>query len=252
MDIKGVYNLLVFNTASQNVRFPQLLIHQLWINGLKPILLAEMENIFSYINPHLLPNRRVKNQIKRIPSWIAPDPSLKREMENRIKQSLNYKKPKQNRGGFYVNALMSKNYKTRFGMLRDERFETSIIAGLHKFSPLINDELMTFLYRIPPKMLNFGGQSKGIPRRMLANRYPGLGFEQQKKSHYTSYRIKILEQEIESAWRKLDGTPALAQLGIVDPKKLGEFAQKCIAEHNIAGMNLLGKILQTELWTQKH
>ena len=177
---------------------------------------------------------------------------MKREMERRIDKSMKSKQPEAAQGGYYLKALMSRIDRQRFGMLREERFETSLIAGYCKHAPLLDDEIIEYLVRVPPDKLNLNRRSKGLARHMLEKRYPGLGFDTQKKSHYGTFRRQILEQGVEPAWRRLAGAPTLAQLGIVEAKKVTEFAQKSIADRSFTGMYILGLIMQIELWTQKH
>jgi hypothetical protein len=98
----------------------------------------------------------------------------------------------------------------------EEAFQSGRELGLRFGHPLWDADLLTFLYRTPPELLNQGGRSKGLVRGMLARRFPELGFERQRKVTGTPVVRELVTREGKVAWRRMGGATALAELGIVD------------------------------------
>jgi hypothetical protein len=88
--------------------------------------------------------------------------------------------------------------------------------GLHLLQPFWDSELVDFLYRTPPELLNAGGRSKALVRGAVARRFPGLGFEKQRKRAATGVVRSLIESDAQRAWSELGGTRALGEAGLVD------------------------------------
>ena len=77
--------------------------------------------------------------------------------------------------------------------------------GMHMLQPFWDAQLVEFLYRTPPKLLNEGGRSKALVRHAVARRFPGLGFENQRKIAATGFVRSLIEAEGRRAWSELGG-----------------------------------------------
>jgi len=113
--------------------------------------------------------------------------------------------------------------------------------------------LFEFLYRVPPEMLQQGGRTKGLVREMLARRFPQLGFERQKKVLADEFANDSVVTEIPETLRKMGGAQALADLGVVDAKKLDEEITRIAtdpAERPRA--YLIWHALSLESWVRAH
>src|SRR5205823_4157210 len=102
------------------------------------------------------------------------------------------------------------------GLEFEERFENGRDLGAPELHPLLDADLVDFLWRVPPELLDRGGRSKGLVRETLARRFPKLGFERHRKVNATAFfRNQVLSQA-EAARHELGGVPALSELGVVD------------------------------------
>jgi hypothetical protein len=92
--------------------------------------------------------------------------------------------------------------------------------------PFWDPELDEFLYRTPPELLNAGGRSKALVRQSVASRFPGLGFENQRKIVATGVVRSLIDTEGVRAWSALLEAGALGRAGLVDGtalrKQVGE------------------------------
>ena len=104
------------------------------------------------------------------------------------------------------------------------------------------------LYRIPPHLLNKGGRSKGLVRQSVARRFPQLGFERQKKVIATNFFNSTMLQDGKKAWQVLGGTPALAELGIVDGERLGSTMEDILAGNQLRQAYRIWDVLNLESW----
>ena len=152
--------------------------------------------------------------------------------------------------GFYVSTGRQLLDHPVAAMEVEESFEAGRRAGIPETDPFRDADLVDFLYRTPPDLLNRGGRSKGPVRQMLARRFPGLGYQRQKKVQAGAYLMGILHKEGRRAWERLGGAPALAALGIVDPKALAAKAEALLSGRRGGEVYRILDVLTLEAWLQ--
>jgi hypothetical protein len=156
---------------------------------------------------------RVRRRPRR-PEWLAPDPVLWREIEERAQQALPFEQLDGN--GYYVREMRSALDHPLVSLEAEEVFENGRRLGLRFLHPFLDADLVDLLYRIPPQLLNRGERSKGLVRASLARRFPNLGFERQKKILVTDFYSSVMLREGPVILRSLGGLRTLAELGIID------------------------------------
>ena len=114
---------------------------------------------------------------KGIPHWVAPDPALKSEVETRNIEAW----PERPTDGWYRHDIRIGLDHPVAAMELEEFFENTRLTGVRTACPFMDADLVDFLYRVPPDLLDRGGRSKGLVRDELARRFPDLGFERHKK-----------------------------------------------------------------------
>jgi asparagine synthase (glutamine-hydrolysing) len=209
LDLKGLFQLWGNHRRSYSIPARTLLRNIAWRFGMRPLLGLAADRIA----PGPTRSFRRREAIRATPSWVAPDPALRRELANRTKASIPVG-PKA--GQFYLSEMNRALDHTLVAMELEEAFESGRQLGLRFGHPLWDADLLTFLYRTPPELLNQGGRSKGLVRGMLARRFPELGFERQRKVSGTPVVRELITREGRVAWRGMGGVTALAELGIVD------------------------------------
>ncbi len=123
---------------------------------------------------------------------------------------------------FYLEQMRSGLYDPLVSMELEESFHQGHRLGMRILQPYWDAQLVAFLYRVPPKLLNRGGRSKGLVRDAVARRFPGLGFERQRKVGATGFVRSVLRTEGVRAWESLGGATALVDSGVVEGSLLQE------------------------------
>ena len=248
LQVADFIRLVANMRRSYTAGLPRLLAYLLWTNGARPWLRWAAVRSLRATAPGLLQARRRRRIVASIPSWIAPDPALRREIEERGVAGI--EDPDPGSDGFYVSTCRQMLDHPVAAMEVEESFEAGRRAGIPEADPFRDSDLVDFLYRMPPEMLNRGGRSKGPVRQMLARRFPGLGYERQKKVQADAYLTKIIFREGRRAWESLGGAPALIDLGIVDAKALAEEAEALLSGRKGREVYRILDVLTLEAWLQ--
>lgn len=135
-------------------------------------------------------------------------------------------------------------------MEMEESFESGRRTGIPEMEPFRDPDLVDFLHRMPPEMLNQGGRSKGPVRQLLARRFPHLGYDRQKKVQAVSYLTEIIFREGRRAWETLGGTPALGDLGVVDARAFHHEVERILSGRNAGEAHRILDVLVLEAWVR--
>ena len=133
-------------------------------------------------------------------------------------------------------------------MEHEETFEQSRRLGLRMLQPFWDVDVVEFLTRTPPELLNRGGRSKGIVRETLAKRFPDLGFERQRKVIALDFSRSLFVEEGGRAWRASGGVPALAEAGIVDPDRANRAVEASLRDPRGRDSDRIWDLLACEAW----
>jgi asparagine synthetase B (glutamine-hydrolysing) len=181
----------------------------LWQCGLRPLGGMALYQLM----PAIHEAGRLERRLRGHPTWVAPDPQLRAEQRRRAKNTMAPANPAQ---GFYVRELRTGLDHTLISWEAEERYQQGRRLGIHFLHPFSDPDLVKMLYRTPPRLLNEGGRSKGLVRRTLAQRFPDLGLERQRKVLATSFFQTLLLREGPALADIAGDFPALSGLGIVD------------------------------------
>lgn len=204
----GVYR------RSFSMTLPRALRTTLWTCGGR--LLAS--EALSVIAPSAWHRERHRKLVRSMPRWLAPDRVLRQEIEARAEQMIKPAGPGPR--GFYDRELQTSLSHSLVSIELEEHFEFGRRLGVAVAHPYLDTDLVELLYGLSPAALTRGGRTKGLVRQAIATRFPGLGFERQKKVDATNFFRTLLVREGTQAWRKAGAPIALATLGIVDDQQL--------------------------------
>ena len=151
-----------------------LLRSALWNFGARPLI----SSTFARIAPRWWTDMRVRRVVASTPSWVAPDLSLRKSIDDRIEASLPW--PILRMGSTGVEAMTGLEHPI-VSMDLEEHHELGQRTGVRLRHPYWDVDLVELLMRTPPHLLNGKGKAKGLVREALASRFPALGFERQKK-----------------------------------------------------------------------
>src|SRR6185369_2050477 len=130
------------------------------------------------------------------------------------------KKSKSEVRSYYLREMLLSLDHPLVAQEMEENCQIERRLGMRIHQSYWNAEIVELLYRIPPRILNHGDRSKGLVREMVNRRFPNLGFGSQKKVTATNFFDSLVKEQATLSLRKLGGLRKLAELGIVDEKKL--------------------------------
>jgi hypothetical protein len=256
LDLPG---LLRFAAALQrSMRLPTLPLWRnvMWTNGLRPLLKSRYRQLQGVLTPKVLERRAergIAERLQRLPAWLAPDVGLRQNLERGVVERTRARAerpPGPGVGGHYFAQMEHSLQHPLFALDIEEIFESGRRWGMRQFDIYWDADLIEFLYRVPPHLLNRGGRSKGLVREDLAGRFPGLGFDRQKKLLSRDFFADTLFDQSAAAWRSLGGATALADLGVVEPRGLERFVADVVATRNKGHIDDLWRILSLESWVR--
>jgi asparagine synthetase B (glutamine-hydrolysing) len=237
LDVVGIARMYNDHRRSHNVSALPYLRHLVWSYGLRPLALGSSIAILRRRAPSVLRRITLRRLETKVPPWLAPDPALRFEMAERELR----RRAEQWGGSRQTHAGDGKYPRTYFAEVRsglehplvsmelEELYAQGRRLGLHMLQPFWDAQLVEFLYRTPPKLLNEGGRSKALVRQAVARRFPGLGFENQRKIAATGFVRSLIDAEGSRAWSELGGVPALSDAGVVDDVGLGRLVDEGLA-----------------------
>lgn len=217
-----------------------------WRFGAKPLLKARIAKTLSGLAPALLQRYRRRTVDRNIPQWVAPDPALAADLRRR---GLDLREESAT-DGWYRHELQLGLEHRLVSMEWEEFFENTRRTGVRTLSPFLDSDLVDFLFRVPPDLLDRGERSKGLIRAELARRFPELGFDRHRKVSATSFSREVAKNEAERVWRELGGMRALADLGVIDPVGFEKELHTFLSGRSDKDATRMWNILNLEAWTR--
>jgi hypothetical protein len=183
----------------------------LWTGGGRLLARRAARATLGRIAPAGLERRRREEWRAATPDWLAPDPALRRSLEDRIIEAW----PDPGRSVYEAATRRGLDHPLANQRI-EEMWSQSRITGVSLRQPFMDADLVQFMFRTPPELLNANGRTKGLIRGRVAERLPGLGFETQRKIPETRELKQMARREFKAAWRRLGGPLALTEAGLVD------------------------------------
>jgi asparagine synthase (glutamine-hydrolysing) len=248
LDFGNVYRL--WQTARRSFRRSNfaLLRALVWTFGLGPLVIPPVHRVAKQLAPSLVKMRR--RIFAPPPKWLAPDPTLRRELVRRWEErSLPDTPPSES---FYLQEAKTGLDHPLVSWEIEELFNFGQMDSVRVLHPIWDPDLVDLLYRTPPFLLIRNGRTKGLVRDSLARRFPNLGFEQQRKVEATRFYASLIYRDVPNIWQQLGGGSTLASLGIVDMRTLGPSFHRLLARRKIGEAHLAWSILNLESWARAH
>jgi asparagine synthase (glutamine-hydrolysing) len=247
-DLRGLVQLFRDQHLTHAVRSLPYARNLAWGFGLRPILVD------------LVP-RAVKQELRRariaLPEWVAPDRELREQVRFdvlRAAERRDVERSQIREGGHLPSTYL---FEMRVALSHaltsiemEETFEVGRRCGASVRQPFWDPEVVALLYRTPPDVLNGRGYSKGLVRQTVARRFPGLGFEHQRKVSATGFSRKLLRSEGLAAWRRLGGADALSELEVVDGARVDASIAAVEAGKRGSAIHLIWDMLSAEVWVR--
>ena len=227
--------------------------YMLWRYGLREVLAFHTRRFLATHAPEVLWARRRRVIAAAEVAWVAPDPALGAEVKARREADIRRFVDRPKLGGRFTFYSADGNLIVDHPLIaadREHDFEFGRRAGAELVHPYWEPDLISFLYRVPPELLLRGGREKGLVRGTIARRFPGLGFERQKKVLSTGYQNAIVRREGPDAVRRLGGCRVLAELGVVDGVRADAFVASALASSDTRQLYGAWDLLNLETWVR--
>jgi asparagine synthase (glutamine-hydrolysing) len=244
-DVRGLIRHASSIRRSFNLSAPRVWHNALWRFGAKQILKETAGSTLGRFAPGVLDTYRRRVVRKGIPQWVAPDSLLRQELEHRGVEGW----PEPPTDGRYRAELRLSLDHALVSMEMEEKFENTRRTGTRMLAPFFDAELVHFLYRVPPDLLDRGGRAKGLVRDEVARRFPDLGFERHKKISALSFAREVALEQGRRAWSEVGGVPALSELGVVDAASCERELQTILAGRERDAFRIWD-VLNLESWTR--
>ena len=172
-------------------------------SGLRPLLVGAAVATLDHVDLTRLRSLRAARWNRSIPAWLVPDETLR---ATQIEQ-IGAERP------FFDDVSLS--------YVREHAYDTIRRLDVRSYAPLLEPDVVAMLLNLAPRRLIGGGEAKRLAREVLASPLPNLAASWPPKAYADSLWQRALRREGPSTWVALDGTPHLADLGIVQPQLLG-------------------------------
>lgn len=246
-DFRGLYELWRTQRKSYTTSSWSLVKDMAWYFGGKPLLTGAAVEMLRRAAPSVLDANKRRFIARTTPDWVAPEPELRRELNERAER--NTGQPEF--GQFYLRTMKRALDHLLPTLEVEETFDAGRRLGQRKLSPYWDADLVELLFRIPPDVLNRGGRSKGLVRQAMARRFPHLGFEAQKKVVAVNYFASVVHREWQGGWERLGGVPTLERLGIVDVSKMEPTFREHLATQQTRNYFNMWDTINLEVWARE-
>jgi asparagine synthetase B (glutamine-hydrolysing) len=243
-DLVGVARLLAMRRRSQNLRGARAHARLLWLTAARPLASAALDAVA----PRTWHGQRRKRLLAERPSWVAPDPQVRRAMDERVEQWIAPARPRQ---GFYVREMRTALLHPAVTQDLEETQEFGRRLGLTVLHPFWDVDLVELLYRAPPKLLMGDGRSKWLLRRRLTQRFPGLGLEHRGKVSARGVFRNLMQRQATLAWQRLGGVRALTELGIVSSSGVQSMLAPMLDAGPTQHTGRVWELLTLETWVRQ-
>ena len=243
-DVAGLARMFASYRRSYPTRPAKLLYRLLWKWGGRPLVADAAWKVAARV-PSLGAARRRYCLTEGTHDWVAPDPALRAELLRRGEQWW----PERAQGSHYLHETRLALDNPLVTIAMEETFENARGLGMNILAPFADADLVDFLYRTPPRLLDKGGRAKGLVRDRLARSFPELGFERQRKINATSYVGSMIQRELPSVWKQVGGIERLAEFGIADPQRTEPVLAAALAGDRLS-QHHAWEMLNLECWLQ--
>ena len=242
-NLAGIYRLLINQRRSGAPGSARSLAGLVLGYGVRPIA----AHWFARMAPQRWHRYHEERAAQETPPWLLADTVVHRDVRARAAAR---RVPLPAPHGYCVRACKEVLTHPVIAYDLEESFEFSRRAGVRVRHPFWQAELVDFLFRFPPAALNQPRRNKWLVRDELARDFPELGFDRQKKVMAAEVFRSIVAREAPAQWRRLGGLDTLADLGIVEPRRIAEISPRWLAapSHDDAGR--LWSLMNLESWAR--
>lgn len=186
------------------------------------------------------------------PTWVAPDPTLRSQVAQRLEEAY-VRESGPRPDSYYLRDTRSGLDSPDKWFREEETFLVGQRLGVPVREPFWDPDLIDLLVRVRPQARSAGGIAKALVRRPLARRFPGLGFDEQRKSNLGVPFRSVLAAQAGRARQALGGLRTLVDLGVIDGEQVGVLLDDALAGRSHRDrLGWAWELLNLEAWTRAH
>ncbi|HJR60746.1 MAG TPA: asparagine synthase-related protein [Vicinamibacterales bacterium] len=242
-DVSGLAHMLSSIRRSYKFSWLNIMRATLWVYGIRPWLTIAA----NAVAPGAVHDARMRRIVATTPDWVAPGEALRQELNRRAVGMILPPKPE---NGFYLREMRQSLEHPLQAVEMENAFVSGRRTGAALRHPFWDPDLVDLMFRIPPRLLNQGGRTKGMVRDAIARRFPDLGFERHRKVFAYGFFGSVVKDQGPAAWSRLGGAKTLADLGVVDGKRVDALAAHLFSGKEPREMYRIWDILHLEAWAQ--
>lgn len=252
LDFLGVARLVRNLGRSYRLGRAEHLANMLWQFGARPLVKRGAMNL----SPGPLTARKLRAVSAGIPEWLAPDAEtrrliVEREVEAYSRSLKPLRRLSRAHPAVYIEQMRVALDHPLVSLELEETYEQGRRLGMTFLHPFLDSDLVEFLYRTPPELLNRGGRSKGLVRESLARRLPELGFGVQRKVVANDFVSGLMAREARPAWQEIGRIPKLVEIGAVDGAAVDDLAERLAGSPSLTDRVRLWNLLSCEIWLRQ-
>lgn len=249
VDVPGFIDLYRSQRRDYRLSHREALEYYVWWYGLRPLLRDAWDasagrRALRMSARSFIQSRKSGHSGEDPYPWFLAEPNLRREVEERPHPE------KVVTRDHYFRSIWEIIDHPVISCEAEELFEYGQPHGFSVRRPYWDAEVVEFLCRVPPRMLNSGQRSKGLVRRLLSQKFPALGVERQVKVSAADFFQTRALGEAPDAWNRLGGVRALAELGVVDGPATETYFRKALADRKLGEADRIWTLLCLESWLQ--
>jgi asparagine synthetase B (glutamine-hydrolysing) len=256
LDVPGLYRLWRIYARSYHFSPSEAFRIVMWRCALKPVIPQVWRRAALAAGARRLVLRRGRvNAIRTAasPSWVAPDPTLRAQVAERLEESYARRATAPRTESFYLRDTRSRLDAPEKWFRDEETFLIGRRTGVSVREPFWDPDLIELLVRVRPQARSARGLAKALVRRPLARRFPGLGFEHQRKSWLGRALLSVLTTQTAAAREIVGPLRALEDLGVVDGRQLGALLDESLAGNGPAWQLVWAwEVFNLEEWARVH
>jgi asparagine synthetase B (glutamine-hydrolysing) len=246
-DWRGLLNLYRTVYRSNPVRRWQAARAVVWRFGIKALLGTRLATARSATTRRLA--ARVSHRHRRgVPDWIAPGAAGADELDRRF-SAVAERRPA-SVGAHYATETTNGFDHPVATTEAEEHAEEGRRIGVPLRHPFLDPELVRLLCGARVDDLNDGRRSKAPLRALVAEEFPGLGFESQRKPIAAGYVSSLVSESGPRAYARMGGPRALAELGVVDPAGTDRLVDVVVGGSDRVAPYRLWEVLCLEAWAR--
>ena len=253
LNVVGAAQYVSNTLRSFSLHKRQLLQNLLWKFGVRSLAVSQGTRALRAVAPDVLRRRWRRRFLAVAPPWLAPDPGLRKALDERVERLVEQQLSRQDpsgRFGFYFRGLPDAFLHPMRSLDQEELYASRRRVGLRELQPYWDSDLVEFLFRTPPRLLNRGGRTKGLVRYAVGRRFPGLGFERHRKISASNFFCELVQAQGPLVWQRMGGVRALAELGVVDAGSVNQWLAKRVPDDRLMDTAKVWETLGLEAWVR--